>query len=211
MVKLKVKRVWIVIGIVVLVITITTIYLFKQKDTVTQPEPFDPGSIVTESLDQPDESIPKEREVPADLPKRITIPQLDIVGLIQLVGIDQYGRIAVPSNIHIAGWYINSVRPGEQGLSIVSGHRNGKSNPGVFYNLEKLKKDDLVTIEYGDGSLKEFHVIDITQIVTENAQDVMYERLEGVEKQLVLVTCGGEYDRELKTYIDRVIVRAKGI
>lgn len=47
--------------------------------------------------------------------------------------------------------------------------------------------------------------------MTEEAQEVMYERLEGVEKQLVLVTCGGEYDNELKTYIDRVIVRAKGI
>jgi len=205
------KILLIVIGIVVIGLTVATIFFLKKGQVDTEEIVFDPNSIVTESLEEPDETKPKEYEVPADIPKRISIPQLDIDGLIQLVSIDQYGRIAVPSNIYIAGWYVNSVRPGEKGLSIVSGHRNGKTNPGVFYNLEKLKKDDLVTIEYGDDSIREFLVIDVIQIVTENAQEVMYERLEGVDKQLVLVTCGGEYDKEMKTYIDRVIVRARGI
>lgn len=214
MVKLQGKRLrilLILIGIVVIGITITTIFLFKQKDKVTEEEPFNPNSIVTESVEEPDESKPKEYNVPADLPKRIIIPQLSVKGLIQLVGIDQYERIAVPSNIYIAGWYINSVRPGEKGLSIISGHRNGKANPGIFYNLEKLQKGDNIKVEFGDGSLREFLVIDVIQIETEQAQDIMYERLEGVDNQLVLVTCGGEYDKELKTYIERVIVRAKGV
>jgi LPXTG-site transpeptidase (sortase) family protein len=207
----KLKIVWIGTGIVILVTAIILIFSLGQKDPIPEQEQFDSSSIVTESLAQPDESIPEERGVPADLPKRVTIPQLDIDGLIQLVSTDQYGRIAVPSNIHVAGWYINSVKPGENGLSIISGHRNGKVSLGIFYNLERLKKDDKITIEFGDGSLRDFLVIDVIQIETEKAQNIMYERLEGVEKQLVLVTCGGEYDKELKTYIDRVIVRAKGI
>lgn len=207
--KKKSKILLIVIGIVVVVSTITAIFFFKNRDR--EEIVYDPNQIVTESVEEPQETQPKEYDVPADLPKRIIIPKIYVKSLIQLVSTDQEGRIAVPNNIYVAGWYINSVRPGENGLSIIDGHRDGKKNHGIFYNLEKLKKDDKISIEYGDGSLREFLVIDVVQIVTEEAQEVMYERLEGVEKQLVLVTCGGEYDNELKTYIDRVIVRAKGI
>lgn len=207
--KKRYKIVIIVIGIVVVVSTFAAIFFFRKK--ANEEIVYDPNQIVTESVGEPEESKPKEYEVPADLPKRILIPKIYVKSLIQLVSIDQYGRIAVPNNIYVAGWYINSVRPGEEGLSIIGGHRDGKKKPGIFFNLEKLKRDDKISIEYGDGSLREFLVIDVVQLPTQQAHEKMYERIEGVEKQLVLVTCGGQYDQELGGYEDRVILRARGV
>ena len=52
---------------------------------------------------------------------------------------------------------------------------------------------------------------DLKTLSTKDAYDFMYSRVEGVDIQLNLVTCGGKYNREERTYDDRIIVRAKGL
>lgn len=209
-VKKKKRLVIILIVCFVLLVSIgVAVYFifFREKEEIV----FDPNTIVTESTDTPDEKKPKEFYVPADMPKRITIPSVGINGYIQLVGKDKEGRIAVPNNVHIAGWYINSAKPGREGLSIISGHRDGVRTTGIFRNLENVKEGDNFIVEYGDGTLKEFVVLSVKIVSLEDAFDVMYERVEGVDIQLNLVTCGGTFNKEEKTYDDRVIVVSKGL
>ena len=58
----------------------------------------------------------------------------------------------MPNNIHTAGWFVDSVRTGENGLSIIDGRVDGRAaNEGVFANLEKLREGDELMIEMGDG------------------------------------------------------------
>jgi LPXTG-site transpeptidase (sortase) family protein len=204
-------KVYIVLGTVILLTISSLVYFFLRKEDEVVAEPFDPNSIVTESVDIPEESEAKEFYVPPDLPKSIKIPKIKKEGYIQLVAMDKEGRIAVPTNVHLAGWYINSVKPGEKGLSIIDGHRDGSTIGGIFRDLEKLKQGDTVTIEYGDSSKREFKVVDSKILSVEDAYDFMYSRIEGVDIQLNLVTCGGVFNREARTYDERVIVRAKGI
>lgn len=206
-VKERKKLILVIGGIALLVVLLLSLYflLFRKGK---REELFDPDSIITESVDTPSEEKPAPYSVPADLPKRIIIPKIGVKGYIQLVSIDQYDRIAVPNNIYLVGWYINSVRPGEKGLSIVSGHKDGRTKPGIFMKLEKLKKGDRITVEYGDDSKREFVVYKTQQVSIEEADTLMYERLKDVEKQLNLITCGGKYSKQIGTYEDRIIVFA---
>jgi LPXTG-site transpeptidase (sortase) family protein len=192
--------------------TIHFLFLRDRDETSSfESEDLEVVDIVTVSVDIPDESEPKEFYVPPDLPKIITIPSISVRGYIQSVGIDQDGLIAVPTNVHLAGWYINSAKPGDVGLSIIDGHRDGATIGGIFRNLEKLKKGEKITVEYGDGSLREFEVVDFKRLSIEDAYDFMYSRIDGVDIQLNLVTCGGRWSKEINTYEDRIIVRTKGV
>jgi len=207
--KPKVRVIFFLLLFVVILGVCTFLWFFLKKEKTE--EVFDPNDIVTTSVDVPDEEVPKEYIVPADLPKRIVMPSIGVEGYIQLVSIDQYDRIAVPSNVHVAGWYINSAKPGEVGLSIIDGHRDGTRVGGIFRDLEELKSNDEFSIEYGDGSKRNFIVIEVKQVSVEDAYDLMYEKREGVEKQLNLVTCGGTYNKRERTYEDRIIVISEGI
>lgn len=213
----KKKTLLLVIFFLLLLITGVTVYytFFRQKveedSIVDGSDDFKVGDIITESVDMPSEDKPKEYYVPPDLPKIITIPSLSVRAYLQSVGVDQYGLIAVPNNVHLAGWYINSVKPGKEGLSIITGHRDGATIGGIFRNLEKLKKASKISIEYGDGSMEDFEVVDLKTLSIEDAYDFMYSRVEGVNAQLNLVTCGGKWNKETKTYEKRIIVRAKGV
>jgi len=209
--KKRSKLIYVLIPILLIAIGIS-IYLcypFKKEDI--PEETYKPIDIITSSVDIPSEEIPTEFSVAPDLPKVITIPAISVKGYIQSVGIDQENRIAVPSNVHLAGWYINSVRPGENGLSIMDGHKDGTTLGGIFKNVEKLKNGDELSIEYGDGTIKEFKVVDVKKVSIEDAFDLMYEKRDEIDRQLNLVSCGGRYNKEERTYDDRIIVISEGI
>lgn len=217
MVKITKKKKIAIVCIVFLALLVVVSFLFvrlrqnknnTQIDELIENEEVD---IVTESVKVPSEEEPEDFYVPPDLPKYITIPSIGVRGYIQSVGIDQKGLIAVPTNVHLAGWYINSSKPGKEGLSIIDGHRDGTTIGGIFRKLETLSKGDNISIEYGDGSEYTFEVVDLKKLSIEDAYDFMYSRIDGVDAQLNLVTCGGKWSREIDTYEDRIIVRARSI
>ncbi|KUK77371.1 MAG: hypothetical protein XD93_0372 [candidate division WS6 bacterium 34_10] len=212
----RTKRI-VLVGLVLLFLVITGIFLYTKifrnqdkprNDDVIENQGID---IVTESVEVPSEEEPEEFYVPPDFPKYITIPSIGVRGYIQAVGVDQKGLIAVPTNVHLAGWYVNSAKPGKQGLSIIDGHRDGTTIGGIFRKLETLSKGDNILIEYGDGSKYTFEVVDLERLSIEDAFDFMYSKIDGADVQLNLVTCGGRWSKELDTYEDRIIVRSKGI
>lgn len=214
----KNRKTLILLGVILLSILLG-LYLFLRNpedvvndadSLVTNTEEMKTPDIVTESVEIPEESEPEEFYVPLDLPKYLTIPSINVRGYIQSVGTDQDGLIAVPTNVHLAGWYINSAKPGKEGLSIIAGHRDGTTIGGIFRNLETLSKGDTLSVEYGDGTVYDFEVVDLKQLSIEESFDFMYSRIDGVDIQLNLVTCGGKWSKEINTYEDRIIVRAKG-
>lgn len=201
-----------ILSLVCIVLALVGLFLLLKEDkrNLATEKRIDTDGVITFSVEEPEESEPEEYDVAPDMPKRILIPKITVEGYIQLVGIDQEYNIAVPSNVHLAGWYVNSVKPGEVGLSIMDGHRDGSSVGGIFRNIEKLVKGDDIQIEYGDGSIKDFKVVEVIQVSIEDAFDIMYEKKDSVVRQLNLVSCGGRYLREQKTYEDRIIVIAEG-
>ena len=139
------------------------------------------------------------------------MPTIKTKGFIQKVGVDKNNQIVAPGNIHMAGWYTGSVKPGEPGLSIIDGHVNGVYAKAVFYDLIRLKPNDTFTVTYGDNSVRSFRVVKIEAVPVDQATKVLFNRDPAIKSQLNVITCGGKYIASTKTYDGRVIVAAEAI
>lgn len=168
---------------------------------------------ITHSTNVPSETKPLCNEtykVPANQPRKIEIPSLKKSGCIQKVGIDQDKAIAVPTSIHTAGWYVGSAVPGEQGVSIIDGHVSGRyESNAIFADIKSLKEGDVVKVQFGDKSWREFSVLETKSYSVQQTAKEQTRQLEGVEKQLTLVTCGGNFNTNSQQYDKRVVVRAE--
>ncbi len=169
------------------------------------------ATILTYSTDHPSEDQVSDYHVSDKNPRLINFPSLGIKGFIEQVGVDQNNAIAVPDNINMAGWYVNSVKPGESGLSIIDGHVDGLYSDGVFNKIQFLQKDDTFEVEYGDGHVVNFKVVDIQTPLNAGAAKVLYSKHSDIKSQLNLITCGGTYSKDKKTYDHRVIVVSEQI
>lgn len=204
-----------ILALLLIVLIPVFLLLFQryQKENIEDSETIQatPYDIVTQSTEKPSEKEVKEYVVPPDMPRELNLKSIDKRGYIQPVGVDQYGNVAVPSNVLMAGWYVNSAKPGEEGLSIITGHRDGVMKKGIFRYLGDLKQEDVFEIEYGDGSVRSFRVLEIRVESIEDTYDIMYEKKENIGSQLNLITCSGDYDKEAETYNNRTTVISEGI
>lgn len=194
------------VPLLLMLIFFAALALSQNDQPQQQPEP----ETVTYSTDTPSEQKPGPnynwQGGPSD-PKKISIPSVGIDGFIQKVGVDQNKQIAVPSNVHIAGWFIESVRPGEKGLSIIDAHLDGRINAeALFSNLPSVQKDAEVTIEFGDGSKKSFVVTEMHEASVDEANSILFSQTPTATNQLNLITCVGTYNKEARTYDKRFIV-----
>lgn len=208
---LKHRPVWflpVCLGCGVLLIVVLGLTL-RHRQTKPNPTP----SIITYSTDTPDESKPKaERYVwtggDTD-PKKIIIPKLGIDSYIEHAGVDQYRKVAVPDNVHLAGWFVDSRRPGENGLAVIAGHVTGRSSDGIFKHLDQLKPGDNFEIELGNGETRRYAVVSTKQVKEATSADVVFSQDPAIKSQLNLITCGGSFNNQTKQYNDRIIVTSE--
>ncbi len=140
-------------------------------------------------------------------PKSLNLPSIHTQGFIQKVGVDQHSQIAVPTNIHLAGWFVNTVTPGSLGLSIIDGHLDGYRLPGIFADIAKLKPGDSIVVELANGLTRKFRVVRVQSLPTSQAVSVLFSQTPGISRQLNLITCGGVFNKSAG-YDHRVIVMA---
>ena len=200
-----------VIAIVLVVAGVTTGIILNRQNNEKQAA----GEVLTYSTDKPEETKPKKETYkwqgqPTD-PKFITLPTIKADGFIQKVGVDQNKQIAVPNNIHVAGWFNQSVLPGEKGLSVIDGHVTGRVNNGIFKDLDKLKDGDTFKIEFGNGTSKDFKVVKKVDVLVKDAAGVLFSQEPGIERQLNLITCSGVFDKKSQSYPNRLIVIAQSL
>ena len=168
---------------------------------------------VTHSTDEPGETPPPDDcngyQTGYDQPYKIEVPSVEVSGCIQKVGVDQNNSIAVPTNIHLAGWYTNSVLPGDKGVSIIDGHVLGRYQDAIFVNLKDIRPGDIIRIQFGDETWKEFEVIVVNSYPVNEVMDHLLPLHSGLDSQLNLITCGGNYDKNSHSYDQRVVVKSK--
>jgi sortase A len=188
-----------------------TIFHYMSKGPVAPTVSKEP--VIAHSTDKPDESKTTADEYDwrgsAREPKKISIPSLGIDAYIQKSGVDQNSQIAVPTNVHLAGWFTDSVLPGDKGLSIIAGHVSGKTQPGVFENLHTLQKGSDFTVTFGNNIQKTFQVISVVSVSAEEAANLLFSQNPNVKSQLNLVTCAGNYSNEKQSYDKRVVIASK--
>lgn len=158
------------------------------------------------SEDKPSDEAYRAYHVSPDMPRYVRIKKLGVDAMVRRMTINNKGALQAPSNIHTAGWYDGSSKPGEGGAVLLDGHVAGPTQRGVFYDLKRLSTNDQIEVERGDGKIFTYKVVK-TQKFSVNNVDMASAMLPVVEGKpgLNLITCTGKvsgmhYDERLIVY-----------
>jgi sortase (surface protein transpeptidase) len=143
-------------------------------------------------------------------PVSLTIPLIGVKTNLITLGLAAGGAMQVPSTSTVAGWFTGSPRPGAVGSSIIVGHVDSKSGPGIFFRLPELQKGDDVYVKRSDGTTAEFRVTEVQEYPKDQFPT---ETVFGPtpDAELRLITCGGTFDSVTGHYLSNIIVYASQI
>lgn len=147
----------------------------------------------------------------APAPRRVEIPSLSIAAPVVARGLDATGAVDPPpyETPDTVGWYGDGVQPGAAGAALLVGHVDTPDDAAVFYGLSAAKPGGKVRVTRADGRIAEF-TIDGVRVVPRDRFDAkkVYGPREKNRAELRLITCGGTFDREARTYSANVVVSA---
>jgi sortase (surface protein transpeptidase) len=148
----------------------------------------------------------------ASPPAFLSVPAIGINSPLIELGRNPDGSVEVPSlddPDSEPGWYRNSPTPGAIGPAIILGHVDSRQfGPGVFYALQDLSSGDAVEVTRADGTVAIFSVNDVHIVPKSDFPTLqVYGNLDYAG--LRLITCGGEFDPNARSYASNVIVFAK--
>ncbi len=180
----------------------------SETDTVSEGEPTGGTLDSTEPANTTSaDSEVKEVRVQAADPVAIRIPAIkvnaDIIGL----GLNDDGTIEVPAEADLTGWWRGGPEPGETGPAVILGHIDSRVGPAVFYRLRDLQPGDLIHVDRKDGTSVSY----VVETSEQHAKDdfptqAVYGPTD--DPTLRLITCGGHFDRDVRSYEDNFIVFA---
>ncbi|RFA10586.1 hypothetical protein B7R54_16275 [Subtercola boreus] len=142
-------------------------------------------------------------------PTRLTIGAVDIDMAVLPMGVDQAGQMELPEDSGQAGWYRFGPAPADTaGTTVIAAHVDSlEFGLGQFVRLRDIVAGETVTVASADGTEHAYTVSQITRTPkTDVALDQIFDR--SGEPRLVLVTCGGVFNRDTGHYLDNVIVTA---
>jgi Sortase domain len=141
------------------------------------------------------------------LPVRLQVPAIAVSTPLVRLGRLPDGSIEVPKDWGTAGWYDLGPRPGQPGPAVILGHVDSKTGPAVFYRLRELRPRDIVRVGLADGRILVFRVQRIERYPKNHfpTEAVYFPTLN---RELRLITCGGEFDYARGSYRDNIVVYA---
>jgi LPXTG-site transpeptidase (sortase) family protein len=144
-----------------------------------------------------------------DLPIPIDI-RIDAIGIdtdpVIPVGLTEEGDLDVPGADDV-GWYQYGQTADQPGATVLAAHVNWKGKLGVFSQLGNLEPGSEIFVTLSDGTQRKYVAWERAVIDKTN---LPYDRIwtrEG-EEVLVLITCGGEYNPEIRRYKQNIVVFA---
>ncbi|WP_433544305.1 class F sortase (plasmid) [Streptomyces sp. CA-294286] len=146
--------------------------------------------------------------LPRSSATKLSVPAMTIEAPITGLGLDRAGRLATPpvDNPRLAGWYRDGPSPGEAGTALIVGHRDTRTGPAIFLNLNALDPGDTVSVLRADRRTAVFTVDAVRTYKKEAFPDAeVYGKTRRPE--LRLLTCGGKFDRKTG-YTANVVVFA---
>jgi sortase (surface protein transpeptidase) len=140
-------------------------------------------------------------------PVRVRVPAIGVDSALPRLGTDAAGALVPPEDFDRAGWFADGAVPGDVGPSVVAGHVDSHDGPAVFFRLHEVVAGDEVLVDRADGSTVRFTVTATNRFPKDEfpTEDV-YGPTPRAE--LRLITCGGEFDGDRRSYRDNVVVSA---
>jgi len=124
---------------------------------------------------------------------------------ITAVGVDRAGALEVPGAREV-GWYRFGPRPGDSGSAVLAAHIAFNGVDGVFRRLASVPVGTAVTVAFADGSSRTFTITMVERIDKDELPKDLFAT--SGPTRLVLITCGGAFNRERSSYEDNIVVTA---
>lgn len=181
-----------------------------QQDLPPSPQPGPEPAPTTEQAPEPSPfttTSPRGPVEPARWPAEVSITAIDVRAPVLPVGVGTSGALIIPDSPRDVGWYQGGSVPGEPGVALLTSHLDTRrEGRGVFAGLVELAVGDEVVLTSADGTTQRWVVTRREQHRKDALPAGLFARAGDAE--LALVTCGGPFDREARSYRDNVIVWA---
>jgi hypothetical protein len=150
------------------------------------------------------ERTPEPPVLPSGTPLRVEIDAIGVDAELVELGLQPDGAMEVP-DFGWAGWYTEGPPPGLPGPAVIAAHVDSRAGPDVFFRLRELVAGDEVRVRYDSGDEVVFTVATSERVPKD---ELPGDRIWPVtaDPLLTLITCGGEFDRQVRHYEDNVIV-----
>lgn len=143
-------------------------------------------------------------------PVRLVISDVGIDMPVGPVGVGEDGQMSVPDDVDAVGWYKFGAAPGATaGTAVLASHVDSwAKGVGPFARLRhEVMPGTRVLVTTADGTTLTYEVADNRMIPKpELPVDDLFDR--GGPPRLVLVTCGGRFQRDIGRYTDNIVVTA---
>ncbi len=171
--------------------------------TASDPAELSP---LAEQLGERFSAIPETR-TPRPRPVGIEIDTIDVARYpIRAIGLEPDGQMEIPDETEI-GWYQYGATAGRPGATVLAAHVSWNRTAGPFARLGTVDPGARIAITLDDGSVRTYEVV---ERAIYGKLELPRERLwrnTGPE-ELVLITCGGDYNPEIRRYRENIVVYA---
>jgi hypothetical protein len=140
----------------------------------------------------------------------VHLPAVGVRSALVELDVGPDGALEVPADPAVAGWFVGGAAPGEPGPTVIAGHVDSRSGPGVFLRLDEVAVGDRVEVTRSDGRVVAHRVVTVERHPkTAFPTARVYGPTPAPE--LRLITCGGGFDPRSRHYRDNVIVTAVAV
>ncbi len=142
-------------------------------------------------------------------PVRVSLPVIGVRDAVVVdVGVQRNGELEVPAATEV-GWYRFGARPGGPGSTVLAAHIAYNGVDGVFRRLANVRPGAEVLVGLADGSQQRYVVTAVERFDKDELPKSLFATTG--PSQVVLITCGGAFNRELQSYEDNIVVTAQPV
>ncbi len=168
--------------------------------------PTDSLSPLAQRLGPRYSAIP-ENTPPRPRPVGLQLESIDVSRFpVRAVGLEPDGQMEIPDETEI-GWYQYGATAGQPGATVLAAHVSWNRTQGPFARLGNVEPGERVEVALDDGTTR---LYEVTERAVYGKLELPRERIwrNTGDETLVLITCGGDYNPEIRRYRENIVVYA---
>ena len=176
----------------------------SETSAITEPE--DSLSPLAQQLGQRFSAIP-ENPAPRPRPIGLQMQSIDVAEFpVRPVGLELDGQMEIPDETEI-GWYSHGATAGQPGATVLAAHVSWNRTNGPFARLGSVEPGEQIEVTLDDGTVRRYEV---TERAVYGKLELPRERIwrNTGDETLVLITCGGDYNPEIRRFRENIVVYA---
>ncbi|PVZ08182.1 class F sortase [Actinomycetospora cinnamomea] len=136
------------------------------------------------------------------------MPSLGVAAPVRPVAVHVDGSLQVPDDPQVLGWWLAGAHPGDSsGAVVVVGHVDSRRyGPGALFRLAHTLPGDVAVVFAAGEARFRYFVREVRRYPKAALPPHLFDPTG--PPRLVIITCGGEFDRTTRQYADNTVVTA---